>query len=64
MKLSGSISKHFREKHLCEICEEAETTFKPKCWVEDEMGDVCYTCKKCHDEFCCECWTKHHICGN
>ena len=61
MKLHGSISKRFREKHTCEICEEISSTYKPKCYDDENRCDVEFTCKKCHDKFCCECQTDYHI---
>lgn len=60
MFLSGDKSKRFREKQLCDICEIERSTFKPKCY-EPNSCDVEFTCKKCHDEYCCECVTDKHI---
>jgi len=58
--LEGKVSKRFREKHTCDICEVERTTHKPICYIPDDC-DVEFTCKKCHDEFCCECCTDKHI---
>lgn len=56
MKLPGRISKRFREKQQCCICEVAESTWKAPCWDEEDLSDVYYACKTCHDEFsCCDC---------
>jgi len=55
MKLPGTISRLFREFQQCDLCENS-SRWKAKCWTEDDLGDVYYACKKCHDEFsCCEC---------
>ena len=55
MKLPGIISKRFREKQECDLCGKL-STWKAKCWDEEDLGDVCYACKKCHDAWsCCGC---------
>ena len=56
MKLPGSISKRFRQKQWCEICEETWSTWKAPCWDEEDLADVYYACKECHDSWsCCDC---------
>mgnify|MGYP006929364052 CR=1 FL=1 len=56
MKLPGSISKRFRKKQWCVICEEGESTWKAPCWDEEDLADVYYACKDCHDAWsCCDC---------
>jgi len=56
MKLPGTISKRFREKQFCDICETGGHTWKAKCWDETDLADVYYACKKCHDRYsCCSC---------
>jgi len=55
MKLAGTISKRFREKQECNFCENM-STWKAKCWAEDDLSEVYYACKKCHDRWSlCDC---------
>jgi len=55
MKLPGSISKRFREKQECSICGDM-SVWKSKCWDEEDLADVYYACKKCHDTWSlCNC---------
>ena len=56
MKLSGKVSKRFREKQWCNICKVVCSTWKAPCWDEEDLADVYYACKECHDKFsCCDC---------
>jgi hypothetical protein len=56
MKLPGSVSKRFREKQFCDICETDGHIWKAPCWDEEDLCDVYYACKKCHDDYsCCDC---------
>ena len=55
MMLEGTKSDRFQIKHLCDICEEVWSTFKPKCYEPDSC-DVEFCCEGCHNEFCmCNC---------
>ena len=55
MKLSGRISRKFRAYQECDICG-TRSRWKAKCWDEEDLADVYYACKKCHDNYsCCDC---------
>lgn len=55
LKLPGTVSRKFRQYQECELCG-ATSRWKAKCWAEDDLADVYYACKKCHDGFsCCDC---------
>jgi len=58
--LSTKDNKRLRMRY-CELCEEDQPKFIPKCYTKEDKDMQPQVCKKCHARFCCECQLKPFV---